>query len=378
MTAVYRGIWSLELHWAMHHTRSQFTQSRFTHSRFIEERLMDPAAMSVVAEPPVNCVVVDLSSERCADSLATSIQSPACVVIGFDSLSEGSVSEGSVSDGAQSENRGAVWLDSDVPAYIDVVANSEDDLALLQSRITANPLASAMLVALLRQSLELSVEQALLCESLAYSSLQHGAEFARFCENRKPGQFEAASEPAVFPAVFVERYSNRLQVTLNRPAKHNAFSARMRDELCEALQVARLDNTIDQIILRGAGESFCAGGDLDEFGLARDASIAHFSRYTQSAAALLHGVSARVVAELKGACIGAGIELPAFARKICAAPNSFFELPEVALGLVPGAGGTVSLPRRIGRLRTAWLGLSGRRIDAEIALSWGLIDQIVE
>jgi enoyl-CoA hydratase/carnithine racemase len=55
---------------------------------------------------------------------------------------------------------------------------------------------------------------------------------------------------------------------------------------------------------------------------------------------------------------------------------AFFELPEVALGLVPGAGGTVSLTRRIGRQRTAWLALSGERIDAATALSWGLVDEI--
>ena len=59
-----------------------------------------------------------------------------------------------------------------------------------------------------------------------------------------------------------------------------------------------------------------------------------------------------------------------------AAPGAFFQLPELGMGLVPGAGGTVSLPRRIGRQRTAWLALSGERIDAETALAWGLVDCI--
>ena len=74
--------------------------------------------------------------------------------------------------------------------------------------------------------------------------------------------------------------------------------------------------------------------------------------------------------------IGAGIELPAFTSHITAAAGSFFQLPEVAFGLVPGAGGTVSLPRRIGRQRTAWLALTTRRIDAETALAWGLVDSL--
>jgi enoyl-CoA hydratase/carnithine racemase len=61
---------------------------------------------------------------------------------------------------------------------------------------------------------------------------------------------------------------------------------------------------------------------------------------------------------------------------VIAAPDTFFRLPEVAMGLIPGAGGTVSIPRRIGRHRTNWLGISGAVIDAEVALDWGLIDFI--
>jgi enoyl-CoA hydratase/carnithine racemase len=74
--------------------------------------------------------------------------------------------------------------------------------------------------------------------------------------------------------------------------------------------------------------------------------------------------------------MGSGIELAAFADQVVAAPDTQIALPELALGLVPGAGGTVSLPRRIGRLRTAWLAFSGRTIDAEVALAWGLVDAV--
>ncbi len=74
--------------------------------------------------------------------------------------------------------------------------------------------------------------------------------------------------------------------------------------------------------------------------------------------------------------MGAGIELAAFARQVAAREDAFFQLPEVAMGLVPGAGGTVSIPQRIGRQRTAYLALSGLRVDADIAHRWGLIDEI--
>jgi enoyl-CoA hydratase/carnithine racemase len=77
-----------------------------------------------------------------------------------------------------------------------------------------------------------------------------------------------------------------------------------------------------------------------------------------------------------GACIGAGVELPAFAHRVTAAANSHFQLPELKMGLLPGAGGCVSLSRRIGRHRTALLCLTGRRINAATALAWGLVDDI--
>jgi enoyl-CoA hydratase/carnithine racemase len=90
----------------------------------------------------------------------------------------------------------------------------------------------------------------------------------------------------------------------------------------------------------------------------------------------LHQLADRTTCKLQGACIGAGIELPAFAGRIEARADAFFELPEVGMGLIPGAGGTVSIPRRIGRLRTARMALGGERLSADIALKWGLIDAI--
>jgi enoyl-CoA hydratase/carnithine racemase len=150
----------------------------------------------------------------------------------------------------------------------------------------------------------------------------------------------------------------------------------MRDGLAEALQLVALDPSIEAVELRGAGPSFCSGGDLDEFGSSPDPATAHAVRSTRSPARLLAACSERVEARVHGACVGAGVELPAFAAHVVAAPDAFFQLPELGLGLVPGAGGTVSLPRRIGRQRTAYLALSRERIDAEQALAWGLIDSI--
>ena len=174
----------------------------------------------------------------------------------------------------------------------------------------------------------------------------------------------------------MERAGHQLCLTLDRPAVHNAFDARTRDCLVEAFTLAAVDPSIARVELRGEGVHFCAGGDLSEFGTAPDPVVGHLVRTTRSAARAIAECADRTSAFLHGACIGAGIELPAFAARVVAAPDTTISLPEVGMGLVPGAGGTASLPRRIGRQRTAWLALSGARIGAETALDWGLVDEI--
>jgi enoyl-CoA hydratase/carnithine racemase len=81
---------------------------------------------------------------------------------------------------------------------------------------------------------------------------------------------------------------------------------------------------------------------------------------------------------VQGGCVGSGLELAAYARRFTAAPNAWFQLPELSMGILPGAGGCVSLTRRIGRQRTALMILSGKRISAKQALGWGLVDGIVD
>ena len=79
---------------------------------------------------------------------------------------------------------------------------------------------------------------------------------------------------------------------------------------------------------------------------------------------------------IHGSTFGGGIEMAAFAGRVVAGPDTRIALPEVSLGLIPGAGGTASLTRRIGRQRTAALGLLGTVIDASTALEWGLVDEL--
>jgi enoyl-CoA hydratase/carnithine racemase len=243
----------------------------------------------------------------------------------------------------------------------------------LQAAATASPQATVALAQVLRAGEQPDVASALNVESFAYSTLLGGAEFRRWLASRSVRPVPA---PRPEPAVLAERSGGVLMLRLNRPERRNAYSREMRDALAEALLVPAMDPTISQVVITGAGPSFCSGGDLDEFGTAPDTATAHFVRTSGGAAAMLQRVADRTEVRVHGACVGAGIELPAFAGRVVADPGTTFRLPEVGMGLIPGAGGTVSIPRRVGRWRTMYLALSGTLLAAETALSWGLVDDV--
>ncbi|MGH9078727.1 MAG: enoyl-CoA hydratase/isomerase family protein [Acidimicrobiales bacterium] len=262
----------------------------------------------------------------------------------------------------------------DAPAPWVGVGNLGAGLDLVCAATARCPMAAVTLTQVLRMSGRHGLGGDLIAESLAYSSLQGGPEFSAWLAagGRRPGSRPAGLERVVM----VERSGDRLDVTLSRPAVRNAYSSAMRDQLCEALSVVCADPSIGEVHLHGEGTDFCSGGDLAEFGTLDDPTTAHLVRTTRSAARLLGVVGDRVVAHLHGACVGAGIELPAFAHRVVATPDARLSLPELAMGLIPGAGGTASLPRRIGRHRTTWMALSGQFVDAATAQRWGLVDEV--
>ncbi|MEB4209027.1 enoyl-CoA hydratase/isomerase family protein [Mycobacterium sp. 94-17] len=211
-------------------------------------------------------------------------------------------------------------------------------------------------------------------ESLAYSTLQAGPEFGRWLRERGPVRMPEIADP-----VLARRDGDVVRIAFNRPQRHNAFSTDARAALLEALAVAQLDPSVTGILLSGNGPSFCSGGDLAEFGTFADPASAHLARTRYSPALALDALAARLGracrAEVHGRVMGSGLEMAAFCGWVTARDDAVFGLPELALGLLPGAGGTVSVPRRIGRWRTAYLVLSGRTIDTTTALSWGLVDE---
>jgi len=264
----------------------------------------------------------------------------------------------------------------------DVVVPTSDEAEKLAQRILAKPVSALTLVQVLRASEKLSVAQSLDLESMAYATLQSGSEFyswlkAYKAESSGSNEEQSAGSDEGEP-ILLSREGSEVEAVLNRASSRNAITVEMRDALVETLGLLAADESISSMSVRANGACFSVGGELREFGTVPDAATAHWVRSVHSPARLWAGLGARVTCYVHGACIGSGIELPAFAQCIVADRKTFFQLPELEMGLIPGAGGTVSIRQRIGRLRMAWLVLSGRRINAKTALKWGLIDKIAE
>lgn len=303
-------------------------------------------------------LVVDLDAGGPIDSVAARVASLPCVAVG---VATRPVAAPGFDVLLSTVDDGRPWRHC--PEGIDAA------IATLADAVAADPQAAVTLVQVLRLGRGRSLVEGLTVESLAYATLQAGAEHRAWL----------AAAPARRPAVSKEpvrlaRDGDTLAVTLDRPEVRNAVDAATRDALVAAFDVAvQADLRVE---LRGAGPDFCSGGDLAEFGTTPDPATAHLVRTTRSPARALAAVAERTTVFLHGACIGAGIELAALAGRVVAAPGTSIRLPEVAMGLIPGAGGTATIPRRIGAERTAWLALTGLPLDAETAAAWSLVDVI--
>ncbi|MFF1736314.1 enoyl-CoA hydratase/isomerase family protein [Streptomyces sp. NPDC058247] len=257
------------------------------------------------------------------------------------------------------------------------VADADTATERLSQSVRSGPLAALTLAGLLRMTDRLPVAEGLAAEPAAYSTPLAGPEFAAWRTDRPRRPVPPADQP-----VLVHHDGGLLRLELDRPERHNAFSAALRDGLVEAMEIARPDDTVTVTVtdaeLAGRGPSFCSGGDLDEFGTASDPATAHILRLRQSAGAAVGRCRDRERARLHGACTGAGIEVPAFAARVTAHPDAFFQLPELAMGLIPGAGPTVGVTRRIGRRRAASPALTGHRLSAVATRDWRPVDHLAD
>jgi Enoyl-CoA hydratase/isomerase len=266
---------------------------------------------------------------------------------------------------------------ADIPGPGPASTDLEAAVGRLRDAVERSPRAAIACGQLVRQTAALGTGEGLAAEAAAYSLLLGGPEFARWLGERGPARPAGPRKPSAEP-VLVTRDGGRLSIVLNVPERRNAFSAEVREALLDAVLLAEADETIESVTLSGAGPAFCSGGDLDEFGTATDLVAACLVRLSRAPWRVIERIAPKVTVFAHGACVGAGTEITAYAGRVVATPDAFFTLPEVRMGLVPGAGGSVSVVRRIGRWRAAWLMLTGERLPAATALRWGLVDEIAQ
>src|SRR5712675_2569785 len=174
--------------------------------------------------------------------------------------------------------------------------------------------------------------------------------------------------------ILTERTGSILRITLNRPAKKNAMTSSMYTSMAEILNDAAKDEDILVVLWDGAGDSFSAGNDLEDF--LKNPPGPGESPQAQLANALLN-FDKPLIAAVKGVAIGGGTTLLTHCDFVFAGESARFQLPFVNLGLVPEFGSSCALPARIGYLRAAELILLGQFFDAKRAAELGLVTQVV-
>jgi enoyl-CoA hydratase len=169
-----------------------------------------------------------------------------------------------------------------------------------------------------------------------------------------------------------------LTVTLNRPDKLNALSIEVLDALDELFQSAKTNKQVKAILITGNGKAFCAGADINRLAECNAQTGYEFARQGQDVFRLLETIGKPSLAAVNGFAFGGGCELAISATLRIASTKASFGQPEVKLGVIPGYGGTQRLARLVGKGRALDLCLTGRFINAETALNWGLVSEIVE
>jgi enoyl-CoA hydratase/carnithine racemase len=195
--------------------------------------------------------------------------------------------------------------------------------------------------------------------------------------------------PAIVPAdgptaglilanVLYEKRGAIAYVTVNRPKVLNALNRPTWADLRTAFEDAREDAAVRGVILTGAGDkAFIAGADISELAHATALEAERASRFGQGVLDLIEDLGKPVVAAVNGFALGGGCETAMACTIRIAVDTAKFGQPEVALGLIPGGGGTQRLPRLVGKGRALQLILSGEMISAEEAYRIGLVNEIV-
>ncbi|MEW6256454.1 MAG: enoyl-CoA hydratase-related protein [Pseudomonadota bacterium] len=171
-------------------------------------------------------------------------------------------------------------------------------------------------------------------------------------------------------------------ILLNRPERMNAFTFEMIAAWTDALQRCRTDPAVKVVVVTGAGEAFCSGGDIVEMGDRLEQKPAQrkaeLFEKVQRIPLALEDIDKPVIAALNGVATGAGLDLALMCDLRYAARTARFAETYMKVGLVPGAGGAHFLPRLVGASKALELFLTSDFIDAEEALRIGMVNKVFE
>jgi 2-(1,2-epoxy-1,2-dihydrophenyl)acetyl-CoA isomerase len=182
-------------------------------------------------------------------------------------------------------------------------------------------------------------------------------------------------------SIAVTSHEHITTITLNRPAKLNAFAGTMREELLDALGVAAAEKSCRVVVITGAGRAFCGGGDIDFMaGLQRNGNVDAFRKLLDAGRDIVTEIANMpkpVIASINGVAVGAGCNLALACDYRIASDAAKLGETFVRIGLHPDWGGTWLLPRIVGASRAMELLMTGRMVDTEEALRIGMVDRIV-
>jgi len=183
-----------------------------------------------------------------------------------------------------------------------------------------------------------------------------------------------------FKKILYEKEDHVAWITLNRPEAKNAQDPETREELTRAFDLARDDEEVYVIVITGAGETFCAGGDITNFPqnpIEFMDKIGLQAKGKKRPIELAREIPKPVIAMVNGPALGAGMELAMACDIVIASENAKFGQPEIRVGLIPGGGGTQVLPRLVGEKRAKELVFTGNIISAQEAHGMGLVNRVV-
>ncbi len=180
-----------------------------------------------------------------------------------------------------------------------------------------------------------------------------------------------------YETIILEKKNNIGYLVLNRPEVLNAISRKLIQEMADALARVNSDEEIKVLIITGAGKGFQAGADIRELNALKPMDFLRWNESLVRMNAAIEKLRQPVIAAINGVAMGGGLELAISCQIRVAVEGAKLGLPEVKLGIIPGAGGIQRLPLLIGKARAYEMMLSGDPINAEEAYRIGLVNRVV-